>query len=355
MRVLVGISGGVDSAYCVKLLKDRGYDVECAILIMHEYTEVNEAKAVAEKLGVRLHTVDCRKQFSEIVKENLVDEYLRARTPNPCILCNEKVKFKYLYDYAMEQGFDAIATGHYAALYVKEGDSYLPYEPSAANASLGSVLVGVGQDTKKDQSYMLWRVPEYILRKLILPLSALKKEDIISETERLIPSLSGKRESQEICFLKDLSYADYIETKRGKSEKGNFIDSEGRIIGRHDGIIRYTVGQRKGLGVSASSRLFVTDINPKTNEITLSSEDKLYSKAYLSEVRLYGNICTDKEIPISVKLRYSQRTAPAILRVNGDRATLILLSPQRAVTPGQSAVFYDGNIVVGGGIIDEAE
>lgn len=355
MKILVGFSGGVDSAYTVHLLKSAGYDVECAILVMHEFTELDMAQNLALELGVKLHTVDCSERFSKIVKENFTSEYMRGRTPNPCIICNEQVKFKCLYDYAIKNGFDRIATGHYARLYKVTDSGYEPYDALRGYDSEAQVRVGVAADITKDQSYMLWRVPEHILRSLVLPLAEVEKLTIKENAVRLSPSLSGKRESQEICFIKDGSYADYIEAKCGKSPEGDFVDTEGNKLGRHSGIIRYTVGQRKGLGISAGGRLFVTKIDAAKNEITLSLEDKYYSKVRISDVILHGRDSLDNSLYCSVKLRYAAKPIVARLDYTSGEFLLHLNTPVRAVTAGQSAVLYDNGVVIGGGIIESAE
>ncbi len=355
MKVLVGFSGGVDSAYTVHLLKSAGHDVECAILVMHEFTELEMAQKLALELGVKLHTVDCRERFSKIVKENFTSEYMKGRTPNPCIICNEHVKFKCLYDYAIKSGFDRISTGHYARLYKATENGYEPYDALLGYDGESQVRVGVAFDITKDQSYMLWRVPVYILRSLVLPLANIEKQSIKEKAVGLLPSLSGNKESQEICFIKEGSYADYIEAKCGKSPEGDFVDTEGNKLGRHSGIIRYTVGQRKGLGISAGGRLFVTKIDAAKNEITLSLEDKYYSKVQLSDVIIHGANSYDNSVYCSVKLRYAAKPIFARLDYISGEFLLHLNTPVRAVTAGQSAVLYDNGVVIGGGIIESAE
>ena len=258
MRILLGLSGGFDSAYAALKLKKQGHEVSGAILIMHEYTDVAGAESCAEKLGIPLYTIDCSEVFNSVVKTNFVDEYKNARTPNPCILCNERVKFRCLYDFAIENGFDAIATGHYANVQEIENGEEMRYTVSAA------------ADQSKDQTYMLYRLPQDILSKLVLPMGDEMKSELRANAPEELVSVSEKAESQEICFIPDGDYASYIEALTGVFPKGNFVDDEGRLLGTHNGIIRYTVGQRKGLGVSASSRLFVTDIDPVKNEIKLS-------------------------------------------------------------------------------------
>ncbi len=341
MKILHGLSGGVDSACSAMKLKAMGHDVEGAVLLMHEYTETEAARRSAEELSIKLHVIDCRFEFDKIVKENFVSEYMSGRTPNPCIICNERVKFKFLYDYAMENGFDAISTGHYAKV-VKIIDEYGERHAIAR-----------AKDLAKDQSYMLYRLPESILSKLILPLSDITKGEVRKDASEGRISASERPDSQEICFLPGGNYADYIEEVKGKSEKGSFIDAKGNILGTHNGIIRYTVGQRKGLGISLGTRVFVTDINPKNNTVTLSDTPIGKQKIRLSRVVFSGftreNLVSNRRV--LVKIRYSAPLTEAVAELleNGE-IQLAFDAPQRAA-PGQSAVAYLDDAVVFGGII----
>ncbi len=355
MKILVGMSGGVDSACAAKILIDKGHQVEGCVLVMHEHTDIESARHCCDSIGIKLHVLDCKTPFSNIIKENFVSEYLNARTPNPCILCNAKIKFKYLFEYAMGMGFDAIATGHYASL-VRVDSSLNEIGAYSFQDTLPegeAVTLKVGDDRAKDQTYMLYRVPPYVFKRLVLPLSCMTKNEVRALAEKYnIPS-ANKPDSQEICFIQNESYADFIERRVGKLPKGNFISPDGKILGTHDGIIRYTVGQRKGLGISASSRIFVTDINPETNDITLSPEDKYSMTVHLLSVCLVAlPECNEpRTIRLSVKLRYAKSATPATVTIHKDFATVVLDTPQRAVTPGQSAVFYKDDLLVGGGII----
>ena len=253
MKILVGISGGVDSAYAAKKLLLDGHQVEGAVLIMHDYTELDAAREASMSVGIKLHEIDCRFAFEEI-KKNFVSEYVGGRTPNPCIICNERVKFKTLYDYAMANGFDAIATGHYAKIVNTDG----------------KFAFAIPEDKRKEQTYMLYRLPQEILSRLILPLSEGTKTEIRARAQDEGISAANRSDSQEICFLPDGNYAEYIESVSGKCPEGDFVDIQGKILGRHKGIIHYTVGQRKGLGISLGERAFVTKIDPTTHKVTLS-------------------------------------------------------------------------------------
>ena len=338
MKILVGISGGVDSAYAALKLKLEGNEVEGAVLIMHEYTELEAARDAAASVGIVLHEIDCRDSF-ECIKDNFVSEYISGRTPNPCIICNERVKFKNLYDFAIQNGFDAIATGHYARVVEIDGRRALAFP----------------EDMKKEQTYMLYRLPESILSRLILPLSDGTKEKIRENAANDKISVANRRDSQEICFLPDGKHTEYIESKAGKCPSGDFIDENGRILGRHKGIIHYTVGQRKGLGISLGERAFVTDINSENNTITLSRE-----LSGSTSIRITDMVYSGMEMPrieteaeLFVKLRY---TAPlvkthAVLYPDGT-AALNFDKPEKSA-PGQSAVLYKDGVVMCGGFINK--
>ncbi len=342
MRILVGMSGGLDSTYAALKLRSEGHTVEGAVLVMHEYTEVEAAKSAANAIDIPLHIVDCRERFSA-VKENFIEEYRSARTPNPCIICNALVKFRVLYEFAMENGFDKIATGHYAEVITTSVDGKECHALKRA------------KDSSKDQTYMLYRLGEDILSVLVLPLSGDEKSDIRKRAEEIGLEVAKRKDSQEICFIPDGNYAKYIEEHIGAFPEGDFISPNGKTLGRHKGIIRYTVGQRKGLGVAASSRIFVTSIDPVANTVTLSPMPKESTRVHIKDT-VFSAISSGaaEDIPVYVKLRYQASPRRAILRIlDGDRCELTLDEPERSVTPGQSAVLYDENgVVLAGGIVE---
>lgn len=358
MKILLGISGGVDSAYAALKLKKAGHTVEGAVLVMHGYTELEEARLAAESVGIPLHVIDLRGEFEACVVENFISEYKSARTPNPCIICNSEIKFKYLLDFAEERGFDAIATGHYAKTYLKlsSGD-YIPYSVSDTVPEGARVVLKMGNDIKKDQTYMLWRLPQRILKKLCLPLGEDLKSDVKAEARAVGISAAEREESQEICFIPDNDYAAFIERRCGGSPKGNFVDEDGKVLGEHNGIIRYTIGQRKGLGISYSSRIFVTEISPETNTVHLSAKDPTSDFVKISGLVFAGieKPQLNREYDFSVKLRYAAPRASAkVIFREGGVAEVKTERPVRAVTAGQSCVFYDGDYLIGGGFIDFA-
>ncbi len=337
MRILVGISGGVDSACAALELMRSGHTVEGAILKMHEYSDIDGAMRVAEALGIPLHVIDATESFNNIIKENLADEYLAGRTPNPCILCNEKVKFKGLYDFAVEQGFDRIATGHYARI-VKCTDRF---------------AVAAASDGRKDQSYMLYRLPQEILSMLLLPLSDVEKSEVRALAADAGIPVADKKDSQEICFLPNGGHAEFIEERRGICPKGDFISPDGVALGRHNGIIRYTVGQRKGLGIALGERVFVTDINPVDNTVTLSPTMIGREEITVDSLVFSGleTLAEGDEIQLTVRLRYSAPRIPTrVTMLHGGVARLEFDTPVTA-SPGQSAVLYDGDTVLFGGFI----
>ena len=343
MRVLLGMSGGLDSTYAARMLLDAGHSVEGAVIVMHSHTETEEAMAAADALGIPIHVIPAEESFERRVVDYFVSEYHLGRTPNPCVVCNSDVKFRALYDYAMAHGFDMIATGHYAGIRKIEKGGLSRY-----------ALVSAG-DAKKDQTYMLWRVPQDILSKLYLPLNNIEKRKVRELAGEAGLLAADREESQEICFVPSGDYAAFIEERTNPSPHGNFIDAEGNVLGEHQGIIRYTIGQRKGLGIALGQRVFVTDIDYKNNTVTLSKND-----SYKREVSVSGMLFsaitepeTNSEISLFVKLRYLAPRVPCVLKYLGSGAcTVTLESEVRAVTPGQSAVFYDADgVLVAGGFI----
>ena len=337
MKVLLGMSGGLDSTYAAVRLREMGYEVEGAVLRMHEYTEIKEAEDSANALGIPLHVVDCREVFKKCVIDNFATEYLSARTPNPCIICNAEVKLRMLYETAKALGIEKIATGHYARV-VKTEAGY---------------AVARGVDQKKDQSYMLWRVGEDILGALVLPLCDLEKSDIREEAREMSLSAADRAESQEICFIPDNDYASYIENNYAKCSEGDFVSPDGEVLGRHKGILHYTVGQRRGLGVAAGERVFITEINAENNTITLSKKGEGAKDTFrITDLVFSGMDKRDSgSLDAYVKTRYHAPLSHVTVTFEGDGATVRFNDEPKLVTPGQSAVFYDDDTVLFGGFI----
>lgn len=336
MKILVGISGGVDSAYAAKKLMLEGHQVSGAVLIMHEYTELSAAREAAASVGISLYEVDCREDFDKI-KRNFVDEYINARTPNPCIICNERVKFRALYDLAIAEGFDAIATGHYAKV---------------VNAD-GRYALAIPEDGRKEQTYMLYRLPQDILSRLVLPLSEGTKAYVRSFAEEQGISAANREDSQEICFLPEGNHAEYIESVSGRCPEGDFIDPQGKILGRHKGIIHYTVGQRKGLGISLGSRAFVTKIDPESNTVTLSTNLVGETVARINNIVYSGMSPVEAitELSLDVKLRYTAPMVRTEVTLYPDGSAILKFDSPQRFAPGQSAVLYRDGVVMLGGFI----
>ncbi len=340
MRILLGMSGGVDSTYAGALLLQEGHDVEAAVLVMSDHTDTGAALQSCEDLGIKLNIIDAHKVFEEKVIEDFVVQYSKARTPNPCVMCNRYVKVKLLCDYAKENGFDKVATGHYCN--IKEEN--------------GRYFVSMGRDLRKDQSYMLWQLTQEELSMLYTPLYRLYKEEIYSFTREKGFAAAQSKESQEICFIPDNDYAAFIEKRIGKFPEGDYIDADGNVVGRHKGIIHYTIGQRKGLGLAMKVPVFVTEIDPVANTVKVEpsgSEMRSSFKADSLNFQMTEPPCDGeiREEEYLVKIRYSAKPAKAIVRYSNKMAEVTFDEPQRAVTPGQSSVFYDGQNIAFGGFI----
>lgn len=342
VSVLIGMSGGVDSASSAALLLKSGYNVTGVYLIMTpddsaDSDSARDAAECAATLGIPFFTADRRSEFSVYVRDYFIDEYLHGRTPNPCIVCNPLVKFKSLCEVADKLGFGSIATGHYAVIRKEGADSLLCRSPS-----------------KKDQSYFLYRLNQSVLSRLILPLGEFRSKDEIREyalTNKL--PVAKKKDSLEICFIKDGDYSSYISNLNGQAPAaGDFLDTDGRVIGKHRGIIYYTPGQRKGLGAFGKP-MYVRSINPSENTVTLCTEGERYSRMLTAQNAVW--IQPDRikdEFDCEIKVRSTAVPAKAHVHVRGDSFTAEFENDVLAVSAGQSAVLYDGDIVLGGGFIN---
>lgn len=342
-KVFVGMSGGVDSSVTAAVLLEKGYEVEGINLVLTPNCNPegnSDAALVAEKFGIPLHILDFRNEFSQNVIDYFTGEYVKGRTPNPCIKCNESIKFGLLLDKALEMGADFIATGHYARISHHFGRFYLEKSPG-----------------KKDQSYFLCRLTQDQLKHTLFPISEFDKSDTRELAEKYDLPVAHKADSQEICFIPDNNYANFIIERSGIIPKqGEFVDINGNVLGRHKGIIYYTIGQRKGLGISFGEPMFVTEIDAKSNKILLAPQGNQLAASFVVSNMNYISLDNpiSSEINADVKIRCQARPEPAhITPINSDSIRIDFEVPQRAITPGQAAVLYDGDTVIGGGYIDK--
>lgn len=352
-KAMIAMSGGVDSSVAAYLISQQGYETVGVTMKLHNdesqaqaepscctSDDIEDARSVAGKLGIPYHVYNYSDNFTEHVISRFVDAYRNARTPNPCIDCNRYIKFDRLVKTAIELGFDYVVTGHYAITQYDEAS--------------GRYLLKKAVDESKDQSYVLYSLSQEQLSHILFPLGSMSKQEVREIADKLDFINADKPDSQDICFVPDGDYARFIEEWCGlKFENGNFVDLQGNVIAQHKGIINYTIGQRKGLGIAAKAPYYVVGKNLETNEVILGSNDDLFSSTltatdvnFISVEKLTG------PMRVRAKVRYKQKETDATISPleNGD-VSVIFDEPQRAIASGQAVVFYDGDIVVGGGTI----
>ena len=354
-KVVVGMSGGVDSSVAAWLLKEQGYDVIGVTMQIWQdedtlvqeaeggccgLSAVDDARRVAMDLGLPYYVMNFKKEFKENVIDYFIDDYLHGRTPNPCIACNRYVKWESLLKRSLDIGAEYIATGHYARV-----EKLLNGRYAIRNSATAA----------KDQTYALYNLTQDQLSKTLMPVGEYTKDQIRAMADEIGLLVAHKPDSQDICFVSDDDYASFIEEESDqKIPEGNFVTPDGKILGRHKGIIHYTLGQRRGLGIPAASRLYVCDISPKTNQVVLgNNEDLFHSELTATKVNLISCESLKEPMRLKAKIRYRHpeqeavawQTEDGVLHVRFDK-------PQRAITRGQAVVLYDGDIVVGGGVIE---
>ena len=348
MRVFRGaLCGGVESAAAALLLLEQGYEAAGAYLHMHDYggaqQDAADARRLCGQLGIPFHLLDAREAFRRCVIDDFAAGYDRGETPNPCVVCNRRVKIGVLLDWALAHGFDAVATGHYAS--------------TAPQEATGRTLLLRGADRRKDQSYMLCQLAQRQLARLVLPLGACDKDFIRRKAAGQGLICAHRPDSQDICFVPDGDYVRFLTTQAGSALlPGDFLDRQGRVLGRHQGQQAYTIGQRRGLGISAPHPLYVYGKDPVQNTVTLAEDAALYRSALVGrETNWIPFDAPAGPLRVTAKTRYSQTEAPAIATpLEGGQVLVEFDAPQRAIAPGQTVVFYDGEVVVGGATIHRA-
>ncbi len=355
-RVMLGMSGGVDSSVAAAVLKEQGYEVVGVTMqiwpdMQEEVRQtqggccslsaVDDARRVADKLGINYYVLNFKDVFQEKVIDYFTEEYLKGRTPNPCVACNRFVKFENMLMKAVSMGMDYIATGHYARIMYDN--------------PTGRYLLKKSATDQKDQTYALYTMTQEQLSRTLFPIGEFEKDQVRAMARELELSVASKPDSQEICFVDDNNYGRYIsENTNTEIKEGYFVDTQGNRLGMHKGIIHYTVGQRKGLGITFGKPMFVVTINPESNTVVLGNADEVFSSSLTaSDLNFISINELNDDMRVKAKIRYSAREASATISPLPDKkAKVVFDEPQRAITPGQSIVFYDGDTVIGGGVID---
>lgn len=346
-RVIVGMSGGVDSSASAAILKDQGYDVLGVTMKLWSkeqdggccsFSAISDAKKVCDELGIKHYVLDLQDEFKKYVVDYFVSEYNSGRTPNPCVMCNKYIKFHFLTKFADEMDARYISTGHYAKIENIDGKNLL-VRP---------------KDKLKDQTYFLYNMTNEQIDRTVFPLFGVTKDKTREIARKLGVCVSEKTESQDICFIPDGDYKSFIKRQSGESKSGNFVDKNGNVLGRHSGISNYTIGQRKGLGITFNKPMYVTKIDALKNEVELGCfDDQFKSGLFAQRVNLISIEKITKPFDCTAKIRYNSPDVPCTVYPDKNGFKVEFKDVQKSVTLGQAVVLYDNNIVIGGGIIGD--
>lgn len=351
MRVLVAMSGGVDSSVAASLVKKAGHEVIGLALRLSSYRgfkegqegtccapdDLYDARRVAQMLEIPFYVMDARREFEEHVIAPFVVDYLSARTPNPCVICNDTVKFDRLLELADQLGADALATGHYARVDI---------DP------MGRRILKKARDVQRDQTYFLFRLDQDRLSRIMFPLGELTKPEVRALAEQEGFPTASKHDSQELCFVSKNDYAGYIESRGHSSPPGNIVDQSGKILGQHSGLLHYTVGQRKGLGIAAPAPLYVLALDAERNQVVVGSNQELFMHTVVARDMVWSTGRPVEGAQLAARIRYRAQESPArVTPMENGLWKIQFASPQRAITPGQAIVLYEGDLIRGGGWI----